>query len=97
VSARVRYLVETPEVIWGCLEEGGPPGRLAAAARRLRRAHVVRAGLKAGFPPHLLAQFPLLAHQWPIVAKFKCGRAGMRPRAPAGGGMWGSVGLVSWP
>jgi hypothetical protein len=67
VSGRMRYLVETPEVMWGHLDTS----QHLAAARRFRRAHVVRGQLKQRFPRDLLARFPLLSHQWPLVAKFK--------------------------
>ena len=38
IGSRVKYLIDTPEVIWGCLDSR----RYLEAARRLLRAHQVR-------------------------------------------------------
>ncbi|KAG2431082.1 hypothetical protein HXX76_009615 [Chlamydomonas incerta] len=67
VGSRVKYLVDTPELIWGCLDAA----RHLDACRRYLRAEVVHDHLKAGFGPAALARFPLLRHHWPTVTKFK--------------------------
>ncbi|KAG1666478.1 hypothetical protein FOA52_004860 [Chlamydomonas sp. UWO 241] len=67
IGARVKYIVDTPEVIWGCLDSA----QYLEAARRLLRAHTVRTLLLSSFPKDQLARFPLLAHHWPLVEKFR--------------------------
>ncbi|KAK3420081.1 hypothetical protein EUGRSUZ_G00871 [Eucalyptus grandis] len=71
IACRVKYLVDTPENIWGCLDESM---FLEAAARYLRAKHVqhglARDG-EGGGDPKILANFPLLQHQWQIVESFK--------------------------
>jgi hypothetical protein len=68
IGSRVKYLVDTPEVIWGCLDSR----RYLEAARRLLRAHQVHDMMLTSFPKEALSKFPLLTHQWPIVEKFRC-------------------------
>ncbi len=63
----MRYLVDTPEVIWGFLDGQ----RHLDAAQRFLRAQLVHEQLLGSFPRGMLAKFPLLAHQWPVVLKFK--------------------------
>lgn len=67
VGSRIKYLVDTPELIWGCLDSK----QYLEAARRYLRAEQVHAQLKANFDPSVLAKFPLLRHHWPTVTKFK--------------------------
>jgi len=67
VGSRVKYLVDTPEMIWGCLDSQ----QYLEAARRYLRAEHVHALLGKSFPPDMLSKFPLLSHQWPLVHKFK--------------------------
>lgn len=66
IGSRVKYLVDTPEVIWGCLDSR----QHLEAARRYLRAKEVHKLLRSQFGSDLLAKFPLLAHQWPLIAKF---------------------------
>lgn len=68
VGSRVKYLVDTPELIWGCLDAR----QHLDAARRYLRAELVHELLLRGFPPATLHKFPLLRHHWPTVTKFKC-------------------------
>ncbi|KAL5549142.1 hypothetical protein UlMin_004373 [Ulmus minor] len=66
VACRVKYLVDTPENIWGCLDESM---FLEAAARYVRAGHVhFRLNLDS---EDFLSNFPLLQHQWQIVESFK--------------------------
>ncbi|KXZ49014.1 hypothetical protein GPECTOR_23g103 [Gonium pectorale] len=67
VGSRIKYLVDTPELIWGCLDAA----RYLEAARRFLRAQAVHDLLPAGFSSPALARFPLLRHHWPTVTKFQ--------------------------
>ncbi|KAJ8506581.1 hypothetical protein OPV22_007467 [Ensete ventricosum] len=68
IASRVKYLVDTPENIWGCLDES----MLLEASGRYLRAKEVH-GLLAddATDREMLAKFPLLRHQWQIVEGFK--------------------------
>ncbi|KAK8579338.1 hypothetical protein V6N12_069664 [Hibiscus sabdariffa] len=71
IACRVKYLVDTPENIWGCLDESM---FLEAAARYMRAKHVhSNLMLPDGDLDHnnILSNFPLLQHQWQIVESFK--------------------------
>ncbi len=69
LGGRIRYLVDTPEMIWGCLDTG----RLLDGARRLLRAREVHRRLRAGRQgAEVAARFPLLVPLWPGVEKFRC-------------------------
>ncbi|TYI32560.1 hypothetical protein ES332_A04G072300v1 [Gossypium tomentosum] len=70
IACRVKYLVDTPENIWGCLDESM---FLEAAARYIRAKHVhSNLMLPEGDLDHsILSNFPLLQHQWQIVDSFK--------------------------
>ncbi|KAH0988645.1 hypothetical protein GBA52_000128 [Prunus armeniaca] len=67
IACRVKYLVDTPENIWGCLDESM---FLESAARYSRASHVHSI---LTLPGHVrfLSNFPLLQHQWQIVDSFK--------------------------
>ncbi|GLC68116.1 hypothetical protein PLESTF_000647700 [Pleodorina starrii] len=67
VGSRVKYLVDTPELIWGCLDAR----RFLDASRRFLRAQHVHDLLASSFSPAALSKFPLLRHHWPTVTKFK--------------------------
>ncbi|EEF47321.1 conserved oligomeric Golgi complex subunit 1 [Ricinus communis] len=67
IACRVKYLVDTPENIWGCLDESM---FLEAAARYIRAKHV-HFNLNSTSDPKILSNFPLLQHQWQIVDSFK--------------------------
>jgi hypothetical protein len=69
--------VDTPENIWGCLDESM---FLEAAGRYMRAQHVQQrliklegcgGGVAEVDQSKLLANFPLLEHQWQIVESFK--------------------------
>lgn len=62
--------MDTPEIIWGCLEAQ----QHLDAARRLLRVHEVHNQLQNAFAADMAAKFPLLSHQWPLVVKFRCVR-----------------------
>ncbi|KAF3439410.1 hypothetical protein FNV43_RR17688 [Rhamnella rubrinervis] len=72
IACRVKYLVDTPENIWGCLDESM---FLEAAARyvRARHAHLRLSHHASDDSDHrrFLSNFPLLQHQWQIVESFK--------------------------
>jgi len=70
IACRVKYLVDTPENIWGCLDEGM---FLEAASRYSRAKHVHhRLFLDSDEGKvKILASFPLLQHQWQIVESFR--------------------------
>ena len=87
MGSRVKYLVDTPELIWGCLD-----GRQhLEAARRYLRAELVHDLLLASFPPAVLHKFPLLRHHWPTVTKFKCVREVQGTHGAGGGGRVGQA------
>ena len=66
----MKYLVDTPELIWGCLDTR----EFLAAAQRLARAAVVRQCLMAsGRRSSVERRFPLIDHLWPNMEKFRCG------------------------
>ncbi|PRW61397.1 Conserved oligomeric Golgi complex subunit 1 [Chlorella sorokiniana] len=67
LGSRIKYLIDTPETIYGCLDSGD----YLAAARRYVRAAEVHRVLTAGQAKHVAQRFPLLQHQWPLVKKFK--------------------------
>ncbi|CAM8931547.1 unnamed protein product [Rhodiola kirilowii] len=66
IACRVKYLVDTPENIWGCLDESM---FLEAAGRYIRAKHVHQALGSAD--SKILSKFPLLQHQWQIVESFR--------------------------
>ncbi|KAK1556241.1 hypothetical protein Q3G72_001184 [Acer saccharum] len=67
IACRVKYLVDTPENIWGCLDESM---FLDSAARYVRAKHVQYILLDVNKDiDHL--NFPLLQHQCQIVDSFK--------------------------
>ncbi|KAK9159388.1 hypothetical protein Syun_005729 [Stephania yunnanensis] len=68
IACRVKYLVDTPENIWGCLDES----MFLEASGRYLRAKVVHGFLATNATdPDFLSNFPLLHHQWQIVESFK--------------------------
>ncbi|KAM1023711.1 hypothetical protein EV1_044116 [Malus domestica] len=67
IACRVKYLVDTPENIWGCLDESM---FLESAARYVRANHV-HSILALPGQVRFLSNFPLLQHQWQIVDSFK--------------------------
>lgn len=76
-GARVKYVVDTPERIWGCLDDGA----FLRAAERLAAARTVQHA--GGCEDH--ERFPLLAAQWPLVDAFE-GRIRERARAALAAG-----------
>lgn len=67
VGARVKFILDTPEVLWGCLDGQ----QHLEAARRLLRVHEVHAHLQGTCAADIAAKFPLISHQWPVVLKFR--------------------------
>ncbi|KAK8955045.1 hypothetical protein KSP39_PZI002413 [Platanthera zijinensis] len=67
IACRVRYLVDTPEQIWGFLDES----MLFDATGRYLRAKEVHGLISTAVDPDVLSRFPLLQHQWQIVESFK--------------------------
>ncbi|XP_009397026.2 conserved oligomeric Golgi complex subunit 1 [Musa acuminata AAA Group] len=68
IASRVKYLVDTPENIWGCLDESM---LLEASGRYLRAKEVHGLLASDAADGEMLAKFPLLRHQWQIVEGFK--------------------------
>ncbi|OIV90581.1 hypothetical protein TanjilG_01662 [Lupinus angustifolius] len=71
IACRVKYLVDTPENIWGCLDE---TMFLEAASRYVRAKHVHHCLFEDDGDEQknkILLNFPLLQHQWQIVESFK--------------------------
>ncbi|EPS73217.1 hypothetical protein M569_01538 [Genlisea aurea] len=68
IACRVKYLVDTPENIWGRLDESM---FLESSARYIRAKYVHHNLLTCGDNKNTLANFPLLQHQWQIVESFK--------------------------
>ncbi|KAG8376763.1 hypothetical protein BUALT_Bualt09G0097600 [Buddleja alternifolia] len=68
IACRVKYLVDTPENIWGCLDESM---FLESSARYIRAKHVHSNLLNSKDNKNVLSNFPLLQHQWQIVEGFK--------------------------
>jgi hypothetical protein len=60
IGSRVKFLVDTPESLWGLLDSRQP----LVAARRLRGAMLVHEKLQAERPQTLARQFPLLRNRW---------------------------------
>ena len=67
VGSRVKYLLDTPEVIWGCLDVGD----FLEAAHRYLRAEQVHQALEGPGRDEVAARFPLLQQQWPAVQMFR--------------------------
>ncbi|BBN04862.1 conserved oligomeric Golgi complex subunit 1 [Marchantia polymorpha subsp. ruderalis] len=79
IGSRVKYLVDTPEKIWGCLDEHM---YLEGSERYLRAREVHSLLIETsgkGENAELLATFPLLRHQWPLVETFR-GQISQRSR-----------------
>ncbi|GMY16325.1 conserved oligomeric Golgi complex subunit 1 [Fagus crenata] len=73
IACRVKYLVDSPENIWGCLDESM---FVESAARYVRAKHVHgtltnNESSSSDDSSILLSNFPLLHHQWQIVESFK--------------------------
>lgn len=56
----MKFLVDTPEALWGLLDSKQP----LVAARRLRAAMLVHTRLRAERARALSRQFPLLRNRW---------------------------------
>ncbi|CAA0818811.1 Vps51/Vps67 family (components of vesicular transport) protein [Striga hermonthica] len=68
MACRVKYLVDTPENIWGCLDES----MFLESSARYIRAKLVHSNLLGSMDSKkVLSNFPLLQHQWQIVEGFK--------------------------
>ncbi|KAI3895448.1 hypothetical protein MKW92_043926 [Papaver armeniacum] len=67
IACRVKYLVDTPENIWGCLDES----MFLEASGRYIRAKLVHDLVVSSENKEFLKNFPLLGHQWGIVESFK--------------------------
>ncbi|KAF7811547.1 Conserved oligomeric Golgi complex subunit 1 [Senna tora] len=74
IACRVKYLIDTPENIWGCLDEGM---FLEAASRYVRAKHAhhrlffSNGDAADGDQKKILSNFPILQHQWQIVESFR--------------------------
>ena len=68
LGSRVKYLVDTPEKIWGCLDEHM---YVEGAERYLRAKEVHSLLTSVGAQEELLGRFPLLRQQWPLIERFR--------------------------
>ncbi|XP_031489178.1 conserved oligomeric Golgi complex subunit 1 [Nymphaea colorata] len=76
VGCRIKYLVDTPENIWGFLDESM---FLDAAGRYLRARKVHSLLVESPSAKEFLGNFPLLQHQFQLVESFK-GQISQRSR-----------------
>lgn len=67
VGSRVKYLVDSPELIWSCLDSGD----FLEASRRWLRSRIVYEVLQEKAPRGMLGRFPILQHLWPNVEKLR--------------------------
>lgn len=67
IASRVKYLVDTPENIWGCLDEF----MFLEGSGRYLRAKVVHGLVSKSNVDDFLSKVPILTHQWQIVESFK--------------------------
>eukprot|EP00884_Botryococcus_braunii_P022018 jgi/Botrbrau1/84/Bobra.0022s0074.1 len=67
LGSRIKFLVDTPEMIWGALDTRA---YLEAAQRYLQASEVHRL-LHGVARAEVQSRFPLLAHLWPNVEKFR--------------------------
>ncbi|KAK9864885.1 hypothetical protein WJX84_005968 [Apatococcus fuscideae] len=68
LGSRVRFLVDTPEAIWGALDAGN---YLEATLRFLRASSLHEELTSGSRASAVAARFPLLRQQWPLVANFR--------------------------
>lgn len=64
IGSRIKYLIDSPETIYGCLDAR----EFLAAAQRYVRAMEVHKSFAANFKQSA-KRFPLLRHHWPLVKK----------------------------
>lgn len=67
IGSRVKYLLDTPELIYSCIDSGD----FLEASRRWLKSKIVLTCLQEQAPKRLLAKFPILQHMWPNVEKLK--------------------------
>ena len=67
IGGRIKYLVDTPEMIWGALDTRA----YLEAARRFLRASAVHRMLTQHAGADLRSRFPLVHRQWPQIQKFQ--------------------------
>ena len=67
LGSRIKYLVDTSEMIWGCLDTRA----YLEAARRFLRASEVHRQLRENAASELRAKFPLVKRLWPTIQKFR--------------------------
>lgn len=66
-GSQIKMILDTPEVLYGSLDEKD----VKYAARRFMASEVVHACIMANAKEITQKKFPLVEHQWPLVAKFK--------------------------
>lgn len=67
LASRIKYIVDTSEMIWGSLDAGDV---LGASLRFLRAATVHKLLLQAA-GASVTARFPLVSHQWSAIEKLR--------------------------
>ena len=65
VGSRIKYLIDSPETIYGCLDSR----EFLEAAQRYVRAVEVNRSFASQSKSGVAQRFPLLRHQWPLVKK----------------------------
>jgi len=67
MACRVKYLVDSHEVIWSCLDSG----EFVEAARRLLRGELVYDRIQRFADKRLRMRFPVLEDVWPGIAQLR--------------------------
>eukprot|EP00854_Cymbomonas_tetramitiformis_P001270 gene1270-1854_t len=93
-GGRVKYLIDTPEIIWGCLDER----QYLKGTERYLRALKIYTLLMDPKQKDLLVSFPLVHYHWPLVETFRTQlveRSHERLRVPSFGTKYCAVALSS--
>lgn len=67
IGSRIKFLVDTPEKIWGHLDTH----EYLEAARRILQATEVYRLLQQNSAPEIRSRFPLVQRQWPSIQNFR--------------------------
>ena len=67
MGSRIKFLVDTPEKIWGHLDTH----EYLEAARRILQASEVHSSLQKSSAAEIKARFPVVNRQWPSINSFR--------------------------
>lgn len=67
ISSRIKYIIDSKEKIWGCLDAGD----YLEATRRLLRARVIYEILEEKAPQDIMSRFSFLPHIWKSIQKLR--------------------------